>query len=710
MDRLNLDSLFKIAGSTFQLRKRIIATLACLILLSSSPARAGVVSDSEKDPNLIDLALQRFPKQTSAQKKLFQAVADGKPADYSAEAEKDNDPADANNWGSDRVIDTNSIAWLCTDKQASELVTHRGIWLKGARIAGKLYLEFAKISFPLIFERSSIPLEMNLQYVEIPILCLDGTHTGSINADGLKSRSVLLRKGFKANGEVRLLGAIIDGNLACDESQFINPNGHALNGDGLKVMGSVFMRYGCNVEGGVRLIGATIGGNMECDESQFINKNGPTIKADKLNVLGSVFLRNGFKAVGEVDLRNASIVGNLDCQNGQFTDTNGYAFNGKGLDVEGGVYLSNGFTAEGEVRLLGAKIGGNLECYKSQFFNHDPNGYALNGDRLNVEGNVLLSKGFTAEGEVCLINSTIGSNLQCNESLFINPNGHALEGGGLKVVGSVLLDNDFKADGEVGFAGANIGKVFLWRIIDSPKKVELDLRSAKIGILWDDPNSWPGRGKLLLHGLVYDQISENAPSDAKRRIKWLRLQYDEKAEKAKDQFRPQPYEQLAAVLRRNGRDADAKKILIAKNEDKARFTKLTLSEQLRHRLFGLLIAYGYRPWRALKIGLVLVLLGWLLFGAKSSEQVMKCAKKDEDASGGFCALVYSFDVFVPLVDLRQASYWLPNTERKSELIVLKKFRLPVSGKILRCYMWIQTGLGWILTMLLVAGLTGLVRT
>jgi hypothetical protein len=58
----------------------------------------------------------------------------------------------------------------------------------------------------------------------------------------------------------------------------------------------------------------------------------------------------------------------------------------------------------------------------------------------------------------------------------------------------------------------------------------------------------------------------------------------------------------------------------------------------------------------------------------------------------FNSLVYSIDTFVPLVNLYQAKYWLPN------------------NRFLRLYHWVHIAFGWILTTLLVVGLTGLVRT
>ena len=74
----------------------------------------------------------------------------------------------------------------------------------------------------------------------MPLLNLTGSWTGAIGADGLKVKgSLFLRNGFHAEGEVRLLGATIGGNLDARGGTFKNPNGNALNADGIKVTGDI---------------------------------------------------------------------------------------------------------------------------------------------------------------------------------------------------------------------------------------------------------------------------------------------------------------------------------------------------------------------------------------------------------------------------------------------------------------------------------------
>jgi sRNA-binding regulator protein Hfq len=621
--------------------------------------------EHESRLGLLELATQKFPELSAGEKKLFVAVASGKVADCSSKAEEENDPAQAAEWRDDRVISADRIAWLCTDPQAGSYVTRQGISVRGARVDGELELAFATIPFPLYFERSALPEGIDLQYAQLRALNLCGTHTGPISADNLCVDAVVfLRDGFRAQGEVRLLGARIGGTLSC------------------------------------------IGG-------QFINKEAQALSADRLKVEGNVHFENGFRAQGEVRLSGARIGGQFSCVRGHFLNEGGTALNADGAIVEGPVFLRNGFKAEGEVRLIGAKVGGQLSCIDGQFANEG--GIALNGDGMTVNGNVFLTTQFRAEGEVRLIGARIGGNLECQGGHFLNSSGYALNADGLLVEGALLIRKVPDVDGLVSLVGATIKGYLVWAELLSARAATLDLRSAQVRTLLDDSGSWPSAGRLLLDGLVYDEVHENSPTDARSRIEWLRRQPEEP-------FRPQPYEQLAAVLHKSGHEEHAKRILIAKNQDRARLTKLTRTEWWWYSVFGPLIGYGYRPWRALRLILLFLILGCIFFEVGFRTDVIAPAEVSAYVTHDpgetrtlsrdyprFNSFVYSVDTFVPLVDLRQAEYWLPNANRGPEMLTSRWFKV-CGGGLLYVYLVLHIGFGWVLTTLLVIGLTGLVRT
>jgi len=723
-----------------------------------------VKTDNDKTSRLLAFAKQKFGALSELEREIFEAVADGRVADYSADWTEDREPADTPKWDAKLLLKADRITWLCTDSQASESVTHLGIRLGGVRITSKLELPFAKISFPLCFKNCAFPEGIDLHNADICELYLGGTFTGPIRADGLTvEHNVFMDDGFKAEGKVSLLGSEIGGVLQCNNACFLNPADVALSADDMKVQGTVFLSNGFEVRGGVRLVGARIGGNLECDGGHFITETGAAtcfdgeralveghvflrngFKAEgKVSLLGArigrsldcenahfknpqeialfadglkasdVYLRNGFHAEGEVRLRGASINGSLDCDKGLFTNPDGHSLAADGINVEGSVFVGNGFHAEGELSLRGAKIGGQLDFSGGRVINKRRK--AISADDMTVQGSVFLSHGFRAEGEVCLHGTTINGGLECQEGAFINPGEDAIAAYALKVGSGVFLCDKFSVEGNVCLSNATIHGQLVCTNIQSSENFMLDLRSARVGALWDDETGWPRSGKLLLHGLIYDQIGKRSSTDFKRRIEWIRLQPTEL-------FRSQPYEQLAAVFRQEGQTEDAQKVLIAKAKDRARLTQLTWPEKCWYHAFGKIIGYGYRPWRAFWIGLTVIMLGWIVFGYGFRADIMT-ATQDRAYVGGssgrtrriaqdypkFDPLLYSVDMFVPVVTLHQASYWLPDANRGDELFRTSRFAL-LTGSLLRYYLMLHIVMGWILTTLLIIGLTGLIRS
>jgi sRNA-binding regulator protein Hfq len=555
------------------------------------------MSDAEK---LIELAKEEFKDFGEADEILFNAVAAGKPADYTEGGDRDKIES-ADSWGEKRIIKASRIEWLCRDRQAKEFATNKGIQVEGAKIEGMVDLSFAEIPFPLGFFRCVFTEEINIQHSRIKFINLSGSHTGSIRADEVKVEgSVHLRDGFKSEGEVRFPGAVL-------------------------------------------------GGDFDCINGKFINENGKAILADRIDLKGGVFLRDGFKAEGETRFLRATIGGDFDCTKGEFVNKDGKAISADGAGIKGYVFLKNGFKAEGEVRFLGATIGRDFDCEKGEFINED--GKAIFGDGMGVKGNVFLRGGFKAEGTVSLVGAVVG--------------GH-----------------------------------FIWTDVDLTEKTILDLRNAKMGVLWDDEKSWPTQGNLFLDGFVYENIGDYAPKDAKSRIDWLNRQ-DEK------QFRPGPYEQLAKVLEKIGHSEDAKRILIEKEKKITSLSGFGLWKRFwRGVVLRFTIGYGHRPWRALWFIGFFILLGFIVFGGGYKAGIIVPVEKD--ASPKFNAFVYSVEMFVPVVDLHMKKYWLPDAN-KSEILKFKKYSFHIRGDIIRWYMWVHICAGWILTTLWVVGLTGLVK-
>ena len=93
-----------------------------------------------------------------------------------------------------------------------------------------------------------------------------------------------------------------------------------------------------------------------------------------------------------------NVGGSLNCSGGEFRNKGGNAINASQAKIARDVLLDKGFLAEGEVRLLGASIRGQLDCAGGRFNNQGDQGrhgqriYALNAERAKTGGHVYLNQ------------------------------------------------------------------------------------------------------------------------------------------------------------------------------------------------------------------------------------------------------------------------------------------------------------------------------
>lgn len=625
-------------------------------------------SDNATRKSLLNVSMAHLAPQLSppvlsdAEEKLMLAVERG---DFLTLGNEGDALSNAPSWEPDRVIRAGVLEWLCTDSLAREYVTHKGVLVIGARIDGILNLAYAQMPFPFWLRRCSIIDGMVLPGAEIKTLHLDGSMVGPIFADHAKFiDSVQMRNGFEARGEVRFLGAKIGADLDCVNSTFTNPGSVALDCNGIVVA-------------------------------------------------GSVHLKAGFKANGEVWFNGADIGRNLDCDSGSFSNPGGYSLNLDSVKVRGNILLRNGYNSEGEVRLVAAAIGGNLECDSASFSNIA--GYSLHLDSARIEGNVFMRDGFSSQGEASLVAASIGGNFECADASFKNNNRYALNCERISVNGSVALLGGFESEGKVQLALATVRASLIVRQVAKPEALNLDIRDTKVGILSDDPASWPPVGMLQVNGFTYEVLSDETTHDVGQRIDWLHRQ-------PRNKSLSQPYEQLAKVLRAEGNEDGAIQVMIAKNRERQHYLGETRWGSMSHILLwlnGLLMDYGYRPWKPIPLVIAILLFGTTVF--KIGWHLQLFAPTNRDAITGevytntraydplypvFSAPIYSISTFAPLVNLYVEDYWLPDANASWNWCG-RKWPL---GAALRFYLWMHVIAGWGLTTIVVAGFTGLIKT
>jgi len=77
-----------------------------------------------------------------------------------------------------------------------------------------------------------------------------------------------------------------------------------------------------------------------------------------------------------------------------------------------------------------------------------------------------------------------------------------------------------------------------------------------------------------------------------------------------------------------------------------------------------------------------------------------CYRAQPEAASypAFNAMIYSADTLLPIVDMEMQGFWIPDGGR------------PGIGQVARGFLWVQIAAGWALSLLAVAGFSGLIKT
>ncbi|MEE1930461.1 oxidoreductase [Streptomyces sp. TRM 70351] len=353
-----------------------------------------------------------------------------------------------------------------------------------------------------------------------------------------------------------------------------------------------------------------------------------------------------------------------------------------GQDLQAGLLVCNG-----EVSLRGARIGGSLFMYGSVLRNQRGR-YALHAPEMHVARFAHFACSGPATAHL-----TQGATPPAGTGYPVD--GYRVQAGpaaaGFHVkqfqcTGGMKLDDGRFGDSlvldRVRFTLHRGQEVSLRRVQtpelcftpERPENGWVVLSGATVGNLVDSVDSWPVRDGLWMAGFTYEHLIPVGPFPLERRLEWVAA--------ATPEYSPEPYEQLATVLRNGGEDADARLVLLAKQ----RRRRETLS--LVGKVWGFLqdwtVAYGYRPGLAALWMALLWLAGTLFFAGRRPEPL------DADKTPHWNAAVYALDLLLPVIDLGHGTAWNP----------------------VGAGQWTAVGLilaGWVLATTVAAGATRLLR-
>ncbi|MFF9910239.1 membrane-associated oxidoreductase [Streptomyces sp. NPDC013457] len=362
----------------------------------------------------------------------------------------------------------------------------------------------------------------------------------------------------------------------------------------------------------------------------------PALRATAIRV-DDVLRLTGCRIPGSLQLGSAQVTGGIFLDRARLGADGGPALELSRAAVGNDVWAP-GLVALGEIRLEATRIEGGLDLEDAHIKN--PSGDALNAAHLTV-GARLNAGGLQAEGRVRLTAAKVTGWLTFIEARLRNPGGVALGVSSCEALGFSLWDA-------------------------APVSGDVKMHYANFKVIHAKPEVWPAT--VRLEGLTYETLAPRLP--AAQRLALL--------DRDEDGFVPHAYEQLAAVYRRVGDDAEARTVQLAKQ--RRHRTTLPWYGKLWGHLQDATVGYGFRPTRAMAWLLALLLLGSVAFGLDHPPRAER-GKGPE-----FNPVVYALDLLLPIVDFGQEKAFTPTS----------------------LYQWLSYLLiaaGWILATTIAAGVT-----
>ncbi|MFO1090041.1 MAG: hypothetical protein U1E46_10760 [Hyphomicrobiales bacterium] len=441
----------------------------------------------------------------------------------------------------------------------------------------------------------------------------------------------------------------------------------------------------------------------------------PGLQADRLEARGDMTLRAA-DVSGEVRLAGARIGGALILDGASIAQPGGLALVAEDLSARS--VEMRAANVRGGVDVGRSRIGADLDLAGATIENAGQ--VALDGEAVEADGDLVLRRAVIA-GEVKLASARLGGDLDLSGARLSNPGGEVVHLNRAVVRGGFFLRDGAELDGA------------------------LDLTGATLDTIHDAAASWPKAGDLLLNRCLYNAFL-GGPVDAASRLDWLSRQ---SAARWGEDFWPQPYELLAQVLTQMGHDEDARAVLIEKERlqrqsrrDRAQNAVWRALLSLKDGILGVTVGFGRQPLRAFAWLLAFWLLGVAVFGlaearsalkpnspvvlrspewtmcgvpegetrllagatptpgrAKPGETQLRCFLGQQEASSYpiFNAWMYSLDTLFPVLEIGQKEYWRPDPTK-------------AFGSFAMGYFYFQAIVGWALSLLAIAGFSGLVKS
>lgn len=615
--------------------------------------------------------------------------------------------------GARRSVDAAAIRRCC---QAKADIDPRGLRLRNAVIAGSVDLAGLDLPFPLRFEACEFDSALVVAGATLAELALTGCASlPGLLGNGLRVRRDLDLSGSRVTGGHRtsastskrsaiwLCESYIGGRLLCVNTSIDAAGERSLQADRMHVGGTVRLLHGFTARGEVRLVGARIEGSLDLTgahiqaaatglaldlgdatieggvylishgtgrrpviqgrmdigsariSGQFLIRdavlNGPAsvpagsayaqaraggtaVSAARLSVGADVTLEGSCEVSGGLDLSMSDMSSLSIGDNCSLRGLGHPALDLTNAELRSGLTIRPGAAVEGTLSLRGARIRGDLSLQKVTLSAPEST-WLIAAQGLSVDGDVLLQDMHADGGPLEFRGATLGSVVDASRAQLNNPGGYTLslhhaivrgsvhlidiESVGLMVLNRAAIGGrlqctggSFSCPGPSAFnqhghaikaTSATIrgGMELGWESA-SPS---VDFTNTSTTYVEDDPRNWPEH--FIISGFTYDRFEQSRrpgaarPWDHAARCAWLSHQaaYD-----------AGPYEQAARVFREHGYTTGAEEILIAQRRGAGLVAgaRGAAPRRILHGIYGTSVRYGYRPGRVLWLLAALLIL------------------------------------------------------------------------------------------------------
>lgn len=507
---------------------------------------------------------------------------------------------------------------------------------------------------------------------------IDHPQGRAVQADRLVITGALLAYRMEADGEVRLPGMRVGGNVNFSGATLDNPSRFALDCNGVHIGGSLlcekdtfgdagrrqaFTARGvlhmpsARVDGDVVLRGADLHsakrGRADMDGDPYVDP-WPSLVADRVRVDGNVELSDGLSATGTLRMLNARIGGTLRLARARVKVPRGEvepfydrAVHLDGSEVSGDIEATGLRVPSGQIRMNDVTVGGNVLLSRAHLLHTGRD--VVSARRIKVAGNLDLSQarvegtlrlqGAETGGSIDLDGTEItGAAVRLRSSFSVDlrtvragrditltsSHGRAFHAeAGVTMDGAVAARRvdltgarlDSLPDHRVALDVSDVRADEFLLVPGEPPQGRVVLRHAQCQMLDDNAVFWSATGGLDIEDFHYDVFRHPIGMQDDRAVE----ERVERLRRAMDGYQPGPFDQLATMLRSSGNEEHADTVLFHKQQ--YRYEALARGRRVLKPgvhvwswLQRWMVGYGYRPIRALGWLIGLLVAGSLWFG------------------------------------------------------------------------------------------------